>query len=120
MNRSAAHTRLVKEILAAVGSIPGVIAGDNPCGLAKYPRFDDPTKVFAVGYGWPAGEGAPDVLISVYGRLLAAEIKTGDATTSPMQKRTLDALRECGNRVVVARSMDNVLSVVEEMRKVAA
>lgn len=120
MNRSAAHTKLVREILAAVGSLPGVIAGDNPCGLARYPRFDDPTKLFAVPYGWPAGEGSPDLLIAVFGKLVAIECKTGKAVTSPAQKRVLNALREVGVTVIEARCVDDVSRVVDEMRRRAA
>lgn len=120
MNRSAAHTRLLKEILIAVGSLPGVIAGYNPCGVAKYPRREDPMKYFAVPYGWPTSEGGPDLLIAVDGRLLAAEGKTGDADTTNEQKRCHEALRAAGVKVVVARSVEDVVRAIGGMRRAAA
>lgn len=120
MNRSAAHTRLVREILAAVGALPGVIAGDNPCGVARYPRRDDPLKPFAVPYGWPVSEGAPDVLLAVDGRLLAVEVKTGNATTTPEQRVCHEALRAAGVPVVVARAVDDVIEAIADLRRRAA
>lgn len=120
MNRSAAHTNLVKQILVAVGSLPGVIAADNPCGVARYPRNDDPTKFFAVPYGWPYQKGSPDILIAVFGVLLAVECKTGDARMNADQRACRDALRAAGVRVIEARRVEDVVHVVEEMRRVAA
>ena len=120
MNRSAAHTALVRQILAAVGSLPGVIVGDNPCGVARYPRPDYPTKFFAVPYGWPYQKGSPDVLIAVFGVMLAVEVKTGAGKLTADQRVCRDALRAAGVRVIEARRVEDVVHVVEEMRRGAA
>jgi hypothetical protein len=120
VNRTAAHTALVRQVLAAIGSLPGVIAGDNPCGLAKYPRRDDPTKVFAVPYGWPVSEGSPDILVAVYGRLVALEVKTSAAKPTPEQLRCHEALRAVGVVVVVVRSVNDALEAVNQVRWRAA
>lgn len=120
MNRSAAHTRLVREILAAIGSLPGVIAGDNPCGRARFPRNDDPSRIFSVAFGWPVNEGAPDILVAVDGRLLCIEVKTGAGTTSPEQRQCHEALRQAGVRVVVVRSVEEAVQAVADTRRKAA
>jgi hypothetical protein len=104
---SAAHTALVREVLAAVGSLPGVVAGANASGRAAY--VDERTgRVARVPYGWPSA-GGPDLLIVVapLGRLVAFECKTGNAQLTAKQRAVHAALRAVGVHVAIVRSVDD-------------
>jgi hypothetical protein len=108
---SAAHTALVKDVLVAIGSLPGVVAGPNASGRARY-MSERTGERFHVPYGWPM-KGGPDILAAVapFGRLVALECKTGDATTTAEQRACHAALRAVGVVVCVVRSVDDALTV---------
>ena len=109
---SAAHTRLLREILAGVGSLPGVIVAANPCGVARY--LSEDTREFHVSYGFPS-RGGPDILAALapIGRLVALEVKTGAARATAEQQAVHAALRKVGVAVYDVRS-------VEEARRALA
>jgi len=104
---NAAHTQLVHDVLAACGSMPGVVIGPNASGLARYVS-ETTGKRFAVPYGWPT-RGGPDLLAAVapLGRLVALECKTGNARPTADQRRCHEALRAVGVAVHVVRSVED-------------
>lgn len=106
MSNGAAHTRLVHDILADLGALPGVVAGANASGRARY--FNEKTsRTSVVPYGW-LSPGGPDILIALapLGRLIALECKTGQARATPEQRAVHEALRAVGVAVFVVRSVD--------------
>lgn len=117
MNRGAAHTALIKSILAELGSLPGVVIGINESGRAEY--FSDHGKQRYVPFGWPLpGGGSPDILavVAPLGRMVAIEVKTGNAVTSAEQRQCHAALRLAGVVVVVARNIDDARKAIEGVR----
>ncbi len=103
---SAAHTALVRAILAECGAMPGVVLGANASGRAAY--MSENGRRWRVPYGWPdPNGGGPDLLAAVapHGRLVALECKTGKGTTTRRQRACHDALRAVGVSVHVVRSV---------------
>jgi hypothetical protein len=108
---SAAHTKLVKEILVALGCLPGVIAAANPCGVARY--TGESGRSSFVAYGWPTHEGSPDILVVKNGVLTGLEAKTGNATTTKEPRACHEALRAVGGAVHVVRSVDGARAALD-------
>lgn len=107
MNRNAAHSKLVNEILLAL-SADGVLCWDNPTGVAFRCRA-------VISYGLP---GSPDILAIVgpFGRFLGVEVKSGKGCLSRAQKRFRDAAIARGGVYIVARSVQDVLDAVAQIR----
>jgi hypothetical protein len=103
---STDHTRLVREILAELGALPGIVIGANASGRAKY--MSEAGRTFVVPYGW-LSPGGPDVLAALapHGRLVAFECKTGRATTTKEQRAVHAALRAVGVAVFVVRTVND-------------
>jgi hypothetical protein len=103
---SAAHTALVRAILAQLGAMSGVVLGTNPSGRAVFMGEDGKRRWLP--FGWPA-PGGPDILAAVapHGRLVALEVKTGEARLSAEQRACHEALRAVGVAVHVVRSVDD-------------
>jgi len=114
MNR---HTQLCREIMIAIGAIPGVIVGANPTGLATY--TGDRGSTWRVHYGWPSSEGGPDLLavVAPLGRLVALEVKTGSGRARPEQRAVHAALAAVGAVVAVVRSVDEARAAIEKARR---
>jgi hypothetical protein len=115
---SAAHTKLVHDILEACGSMPGVIIGSNAAGRAAY--VSESGRRFHVPYGWPDPRGGgPDILAAVapLGRLVGLEAKTGDATTTREQRECHAALRAVGVEVHVVRTVEEARRVIAEVAR---
>jgi len=114
-NQGAAHTALLRQALAAIGALPGVIAALNPCGKATY--VSDQGKTFYTPYGWPC-PGGPDILVVVAprGRALGLEGKTGQASLSKAQAPVHRALEAVGMPVVVFHSPEEAVRAVEAVR----
>jgi hypothetical protein len=111
---SAAHTALVRAILAECGSLPGVVLGANASGRAAY--MSESGRRFRVPYGWPDPRGGgPDLLAAVapHGRLIALECKTGRATTTKAQRACHDALRAVGVAVYIVRNTGEARAALE-------
>jgi hypothetical protein len=102
---SAAHTALCRSILGELGALPGVIIGLNPSGRAKYVN-ERTGREFVVPYGWLA-PGGPDLIAAVapFGRMVALEVKSGNASPTKEQRACLDALRAVGVRCAVVHSV---------------
>ncbi len=118
MSTARDHAALVNAILAECGSMPGVILGANASGRAKYTGDDG--RRWVVPYGWPDPTGGgPDLLAAVapLGRLVGLECKTGNATTSPAQRRCHAALRAVGVEVHVVRSVDEAREALSRAPK---
>ena len=113
-DHSKEHTALCRQALAAIGALPGVMPGLNPCGIAV--QFSRTTgKQYSVSYGWPCA-GGPDILVTVEGRLLGLEAKTGASGLSPDQRRVHKALEAAGVPCIVFRSVGEAVAAVEGMR----
>ncbi len=110
---SAAHTALVRAILADLGALPGVVIGANASGRAAYVS-EKTGRRFHVPYGWLA-PGGPDLLavVAPLGRLVAFEVKTGDATATKGQRACHAALRAVGVVVAVVRSVDEARAALD-------
>ncbi len=108
---SAAHTVLIRAILAELGAMPGIVIGINPTGRARY-MSETTGRAYVVPYGFP-GPGAPDLLAAVapLGRLVALECKTGGARPTADQRRCHAALRAVGVEVHVVRSVADAVTV---------
>ncbi len=111
---NAAHTALVRDILVALGALPGVVIGANAAGRAHY--VSDAGRSFRVPYGWSSGAGGPDVLavVAPFGRLVALECKTGKARTTKAQRAVHAALRAVGVVVRVVRCVEDARAALEE------
>ena len=109
---SAAHSALVRAILAELGTLPGVVIGANASGRALYIRTAG--KRFHVPYGWLA-PGGPDVLavVAPLGRMVAFECKTGDAELTKEQRQVHDALRAVGVETVIVRAVEEAVAAIE-------
>jgi hypothetical protein len=109
---TAEHTKLVHDILAALGALPGVVIGANVSGHARYVSART-GETFHVPYGWPM-LGGPDILAAVAprGRLVGLEAKTGNATTTPAQRACHAALRAVGVEIHVVRSVEDARAAI--------
>jgi hypothetical protein len=112
MSTSADHSRLVNAILAELGALPGIVIGQNASGRAHYASDDG--RSFRVPYGWPAGAGGPDILavVAPLGRLVAFEVKTGNARASKEQRAVHEALTAVGVVVAIVRSVDDARAAI--------
>lgn len=120
MNRSAAHTALVRSILAAIGAEPDVLVSMNESGRARYMGRDG--SEWFVPYGYPTAEGGPDLLILLAprGRLVGLEVKTGSGVTTSAQRAAHEAMRRFGALVYVVRSVDDARRALEDARRRSA
>lgn len=106
------ESALQREIFAAIGALPGVVAWRNNVGVASQGE----TRV-AYGVG---GKGAPDLLVEVQrGSWWVAvwlEVKTPEGRVRPEQRAWHDAARRAGRHVHVVRSVEDALDVVRGIR----
>lgn len=107
---AAEHAALVRDILAELGSLRGVIMGANPCGIAHYIN-DDTGDEYHVPYGWPA-PGGPDIIVLALGRLIGLEVKTGKARLTREQRACHMALRAAGGHAFVVRSLEDARKAI--------
>lgn len=96
MNRSAAHTQLVGDLVADLNTVEGCYAWKNNTGSVKMPsgalvQFSE--------------EGASDVIACFLGRLFALECKTGRGRLSPAQLRWKAKIESAGGVYAVVRQV---------------
>lgn len=118
---TAAHTALCRAILAELGAMPGVVLGSNPSGRSI--RYDERTaERRVIQYGWPSAAGGPDLLavVAPHGRLVAIEVKSGDAEPTKEQRACHAALRAVGVEVHVVRSLDEARAALALAAKESA
>lgn len=105
MNNSRAHSKLVDDVLFAIGSHPRIRAWKRPVG------FDSETKT---SYGIP---GEPDIefIIAPSGRMGGMEIKTGTGKKSKKQEIRHEMLTKFGAAIFTIRSTSEALTAIESV-----
>ena len=125
---------LQQHILAAIGSLPGVLVwrqnvGKAPSAWQRLPAWLDdwirssgfnaygpgPLHISGgrlVQYGTP---GQADIMAIRAGRLLAIEVKTATGRQSAAQLAWQRALEAAGGVYVVARSVDDAVAALERL-----
>ncbi len=98
---TAAHSRLVAEILLRFGSRPDLRLWRSQPLAARTPSG---RVIRALPVGFPDISG----VLAPSGRAVFIEVKTGDAHQNPAQARLCAALRRFGALVVLAQSCDDV------------
>ena len=64
------------------------------------------------GYSKP---GDPDLIACFRGRYVAIEAKTPTGAQSPIQKKRMKEIQEAGGIYILARSVEDVAEVIEEL-----
>lgn len=105
MNRSEAHMRLKREILADAGSRTDVRLFDNPRGFDERARST---------YGLCPGASDLIGLAKPRGRMFALEVKTGKAVPTPEQQAFLDMVNNFGGVGRVVRSIAEAHAAIDE------
>lgn len=104
-DNTSAHTKLLREILLAIGSRPDCIVWEHKTGLFRLPVGEG--RVFV---GLP---GSPDIVgFTSGGRFLGIEVKTGGGKLTPQQHAFSTAANRLGVVVCVARSVDEAVAYV--------
>lgn len=107
-DRTSAHTRLLREILLALGQRPDVIVWEHKTGLFRLPVGDGRVPV-----GLP---GSPDIIGLARGnKPILIEVKTGKATPTPQQRIFHARAADLGAPVCVARSVAAAVAYVEKL-----
>jgi len=105
---SVSEAELQREIIAALGALPGVVCWRNNVGVAAQGE-----RSVAYGVG---GKGAPDLLCEVqrgsWWTAVWLEVKTADGRLRPEQRAWHEAARRAGRHVHVVRSVQDALDVV--------
>ena len=83
----------------------------------KIKRYLDSVGAFwsAVTGGAYSKPGDPDLIACFHGRYIAIEAKTPRGAQSPIQKRREKEIIEAGGIYILARSVEDVESVLEEL-----
>lgn len=106
MGSTFEHSKLVDDILIAVGSMSNVRLWKNATGAAR--AFDNPDRVMSFGL-----KGSSDLLgIIMGGRFLAIECKTGSAVQSKEQKNFEAMISRFGGIYILARSVKEAVDKV--------
>lgn len=108
MNQSAAHHQLKRAILLDLGSEPDVRLFENPRG------FDERAKAT---YGLAPHASDLIGLVKPVGRLLALEVKTGNARATPGQLAFLAMINAFGGLGRVVRSVAEARAALAEARR---
>lgn len=100
---------LTKQILQYLGLV-GVLAWRSNAG-----RFEDSKGIRRL---WAAPTGSGDILAVMPpdGRFLSIEVKVGKDRVRDSQRDWIEQVRRRGGRAIVARSLQDVIDVVEEPR----
>jgi hypothetical protein len=119
VNRNAAHTKLVREILEELNSGRYLLAcWASPNGHAV--NWDDKSaKVWHHHLGLPEGTGDIVGIITLAKHLgiwFELEVKTGRGETSEAQVRRASLVRTLGGHSAVVRSVDEAKALVRQWR----
>ena len=101
------------KILAACGALPGVLLLRN--WVAKVPNPWGPGKLTA-----GLGEGTPDLVGAVAGRMIGLEVKVPGAQPDPHQAAVHRAWRALGVFVATVTSVDEAKAAIEAARATAS
>ena len=105
------ESRVVHDVLLAIGALPGVLAWRNNTGALR-----DVTGR-TVRYGSP---GSPDILAVVAGRFVGLECKTRTGRQPDDQRTWQRACEAAGGIYAVVRSDTDALAVVQPLLRVAS
>jgi hypothetical protein len=106
MGSAEEHSRLLSEILLAIGSRTDCRVWRNETGMA----FRDD---HAIRYG---KRGSSDILgLTSDGRMLCIEVKTGKASQSKHQVNFQKSIEKFGGRYLIARSIDYVVKFLDDL-----
>lgn len=94
-------------IIAAIGSLPGVLVERTNTGSAVDPRTGR-----RIQFGMP---GAPDLRVTARGRSIAVEVKSATGRQSPEQRRWQAAFEAAGGIYVLARDVATVRDIVQQV-----
>lgn len=101
---------LQAQILAACGSLPGVLLLVN---VVK--KLPNPYGPGMLTFG--LGEGSPDLVGAVDGRFIGLEVKVPGNVAEPHQAKLHAAWRALGCHVAVVRSVDEAREAIEACRR---
>lgn len=107
---------LEREIMSALGSLPGVCVHRNPKGKARLPSGATVTLGIA-------GDGAPDIMAEVRGRgdvwaCVWMECKSGEfARLRKDQREWFAAARALNRHAYVVRSVEHARAIVESFKR---
>lgn len=109
-DQSAAHKKLVGDILLDLGQRADVMVWPNATGAV---RSKDTDRWVRFGR-----TGSTDIfaVVTPFGRFLGLEVKTGAATQSARQKSWAAAVERRGGLVRVVRSIEDARKSVEEAK----
>lgn len=112
VNRSAAHSPLVNDILVELSKRPGVRVWKVHAG--KYRVLHDPDQVLTIG-----NKGHADIsgIIKIAGRgiRLEIEVKTGSAVQTAEQRAFQAMILGLGGEYIVARCIEDATSFCDEL-----
>lgn len=108
MNNSAAHSKLVNEILVAL-SRAGVLCWKQHQGRV----LTLSGKPIKVGLN---GAGDINAILPPRGRFASIDAKTGSGVQSDKQEKFQKAVEKQGGLYLVARSVEDALELVEQER----
>lgn len=107
-DNTSAHTKLLREILLAIGSRPDCIVWEHKTGLFRLPVGEGRVPV-----GLP---GSPDIVgFTAGGLFVGIEVKTGSGRFSTQQHAFSTAASRLGVSVCVARSVDEAVAHVDRL-----
>lgn len=108
------EARIQRDILLAIGALPGVLVLRNSVGHAIH--TDEKGITRRVGYG--LGVGSPDLvcIVAPHGRVLGLEIKVPGEKPTALQVECHRQWRAFGAVVVVVTSAAEALAAVKEMQ----
>ena len=106
--KGANHSRLVNEIMLAIGSRPGITVWKNATG---YARSMDGERIISYGL-----KGSADILgICQGGRFVSIEVKTGSSKLKKEQLAFKRMVESYGGIYLEARSVDDVVKKLSEI-----
>lgn len=107
---------LEREIMSALGSLPGVCVHRNPKGKARLPSGATVTLGIA-------GDGAPDIMVEVMGkdgqfRAVWLECKSGEfARLRKDQREWFAAALALGRHAYVVRSVEHARAIIKSFKR---
>ena len=113
MNRSAAHSKLIRACLELLGFHRIPAWSSKTTG-----QYDPTTGRWRKAKGVKARKGVADItgVIPPHGRALFVECKTGSGSLSPAQRDFRDEVVGAGALWVLARSLDDVQDTLDLLR----
>lgn len=107
---------VLREILAAIGALPGVLVMRNQVGAVE--RFDERTNSTRVErYGLGVGSADLVAILAPSGRWVCLEVKSATGRVEPEQAKWHERARSFGAFVAVVRSAEEACAAIERARR---